>query len=1111
MPSQSSSIMTSQSSIILSSQLSSILSSQSPSILSSLQSSTIMPSQPSSIMSSQSSSIMSSQSSSFLLTDDIIASGLSSYSVIFTPTKGEVLLTSMLLSSTLLTDIYHGFSDISQPPVSIPVVDQTTIVDTLNDDKQIKQLPNQKTLLLTQSNTLSSDMSLMADYFSSNIYDPTVVRSTSSYNPVSGIQEISEIYKETPHISSSTTSSLTNNFRVTSETSDYGSISDIDVSSAVSFLPKSSIAKDPPSTEVPSTYNLPVACHMTEHIFLNGTGSLVVDISPSTGQLGCSWLLLGNVNETIEVNITYLNMYTGVDCESEGVVLHDGFSSKDGVLINLCNYSSYFNLLSSGAALFVEVATRGHINFTLEYNIKLKGLDCPARLSKCGERNCLPSEWWCDNEADCYHGEDEQSCGPCGKGEFRCGNGQCINDILQCNGRCECEDASDENGCAMLDDMVLRIRHGRSWLPVCADDWEDTVGDFICKYLSFDHFLGSQTVPSSQTVYMSHKQGQQDGNHLYSYLHPSTVCQSSAEIILNCSKKACGERSPSLMVPYIIGGTQAYKGQWPWVVAVRKGNNFICGGTLISDRWVITAGHCVESVLSVPHMVSIVTGTPLKDGRDGHVIRVSDIIMNPDYNFIYKADIAVLLLQMPVTFDDYTKPICLPNTLQHIPRDSICYTAGWGLTDPKDATLQKRRNDLMYAKAFMWSNSKCSLAYSSDINDGMVCAGILAGKGGDTCQGDSGGPLMCTNNHGTWQLVGVTSWGGGICGKSTLPGVYTRVAKFDTWIKTVTSIRDHNHNTKCDFEKSGLCSLEDISMGSFMWTKRKAGWTLGGQPLTDSTTRTSEGHYVYADTYMVQANQSNNAVLKQRLSDNGKDRCLTFSYKFFNNNCLKLSVVDVRNDGVQHVLWELSYISGDWMEAAIAIASPVTEVHVVASRIINHFDGGVAIDDIEVLDRTCNDTNVFKCHFNNGNTCGYTNSKTDIGYWETHQSFTLSNTEWCLRFNGDNFPSGTKAKLTSSILHSSGPRCFSFVYKLCHQNANYLSVLVGYVFNGIQFYGSSVWARSVGTMDCSVWSKGHVDIPSIALDHFIAIQVERGHQSDSVYIDDIMLQSGNCF
>lgn len=82
-------------------------------------------------------------------------------------------------------------------------------------------------------------------------------------------------------------------------------------------------------------------------------------------------------------------------------------------------------------------------------------------------------------------------------------------------------------------------------------------------------------------------------------------------------------------------------------------------------------------------MVSIVTGTTMKNGIDGHVIRVSEIIMNPDYNFIYKADISLLLLQRPITFDDYTKPICLSNTLQHIPRDSICYTAGWGLTDPK--------------------------------------------------------------------------------------------------------------------------------------------------------------------------------------------------------------------------------------------------------------------------------------------------------------------------------------------------------------------------------------------------------------------------------------------
>ncbi|CAC5419326.1 TMPRSS15 [Mytilus coruscus] len=872
-PTHLSSIIATLSSDIMSIQLPSILPTQSSYVLWT-QSSNMQLTQPSislaarssSILLTPSSSILSSQSSSFLSTVEMNFKAFYSYSITYTSTKWETSLPGMSLSSTLLTDIYYGFSDVSQTPGTILVVDQTPIVDTLNDDKKIKQIHNQKKLLITLDNTLSNGMSSTLDYFISKMYNPTQVRSTSSYKLTSVIQDIDKmlVYKtdsvenfdssgifyeiETPHMYNSKTPSATKTFKGISETSTYGSISDIYVTSSVSFLPKSSIAYGAASTEVPLTYNLPVACFMTEQVLINGTGSLVVDIKPATGQLECSWLLFGHFDEAIEVNITNFNIYIGVDCDSEGLVINDGFSAQDGVLFKLCNHTSHINLLSSGPALVVEVMTRGHINLTLEYDPKPKGLDCPARLSKCDDRKCLPSDWWCDNEVDCFHGEDEQSCGLCGIDEFRCGNGQCIKDILQCNGRSECDDSSDENDCVKLDDMVLRIRHGRSWLPVCADKWEDAVGHFICKYLSFDDLSGSQTVPSSQTVYMSRKQGQQDGNHVYRYLHPSTICQSKTEIILNCSKKACGERSSSLMVPYIIGGTLAYKGQWPWVVAVRKGNTFICGGTLISDRWVITAGHCVESVLSVPHMVSIVTGTPMKDGRDGNVVRVSEIIINPDYNFIYKADIAVLLLQMPVLFDDYIKPICLPNTLQYLPRDSPCYTAGWGLTDPKglyilfkvssdtytlaarininsemiqDSKLKKLPNDLMYAKAFMWTNSKCSLAYSSEINDSMICAGILVGKGGDTCQGDSGGPLMCKNNHGTWQLVGVTSWGGGICGKSTLPGVYTRVTKYNTWIKSVTAIRDHYYDTKCDFEKPGICSLEDISTGSLCGQNEK--------------------------------------------------------------------------------------------------------------------------------------------------------------------------------------------------------------------------------------------------------------------------------------------------
>ena len=58
---------------------------------------------------------------------------------------------------------------------------------------------------------------------------------------------------------------------------------------------------------------------------------------------------------------------------------------------------------------------------------------------------------------------------------------------------------------------------------------------------------------------------------------------------------ACGRRSPNItnVGPYIINGQWAARGAWPWQVMLKLYGRFRCGGSLINNRWVVTAAHCI--------------------------------------------------------------------------------------------------------------------------------------------------------------------------------------------------------------------------------------------------------------------------------------------------------------------------------------------------------------------------------------------------------------------------------------------------------------------------------------------------------------------------------------
>lgn len=87
-------------------------------------------------------------------------------------------------------------------------------------------------------------------------------------------------------------------------------------------------------------------------------------------------------------------------------------------------------------------------------------------------------------------------------------------------------------------------------------------------------------------------------------------------------------------------------------------------------------------------------------------------------------------------------------------------------------------NTLKYVTKPLINNQQCNVAYRGRITAEMLCAGVPEG-GRDACQGDSGGPLVVNG-----QQIGVVSWGQG-CGRPNFPGVYARVAHFNTWIRSV--------------------------------------------------------------------------------------------------------------------------------------------------------------------------------------------------------------------------------------------------------------------------------------------------------------------------------------
>lgn len=256
--------------------------------------------------------------------------------------------------------------------------------------------------------------------------------------------------------------------------------------------------------------------------------------------------------------------------------------------------------------------------------------------------------------------------------------------------------------------------------------------------------------------------------------------------MLASNAQQCGR--PTIVENRIVGGEDATQGAWPWQVDIQKGTSgHVCGGSIISESWVLSAAHCFPNPYDVSSYI-IYAGRQWLHGYNLYesLHFVSRVVIPPGYSDPESgSDVVLVQLSSPVYWSDYIRPICLPASGTLFPAGLPCYVTGWG--NMRNGVPLQGVGTLQQVMVPIISQSSCQEMYLTDptkqvdILYDMICAGYQEG-GKDSCQGDSGGPLVCQMANETWVQAGVVSFGEG-CAASNHPGVYGRLTSFSSFFR----------------------------------------------------------------------------------------------------------------------------------------------------------------------------------------------------------------------------------------------------------------------------------------------------------------------------------------
>ncbi|XP_053687232.1 brachyurin-like [Sabethes cyaneus] len=234
----------------------------------------------------------------------------------------------------------------------------------------------------------------------------------------------------------------------------------------------------------------------------------------------------------------------------------------------------------------------------------------------------------------------------------------------------------------------------------------------------------------------------------------------------------------------ITNGREATPGQFPYQVALLSqfvDSTALCGGSILTNNYILTAAHCVEDALGGTAVVGAHNRMADEESQQRIGYGADGVILHPEYSVTdLRNDVALVHLNSAIEFNERVQPTRLPAADDNRTFSGMTGTvSGFGRTSD---SVQTPSTVVMFTSNPIITQATCLGSWGSDsslIQEQNIC---LSGAGGrSTCSGDSGSPLTVTSGGSILQ-VGIASFTSEMGCAIGIPSVFARVSFFREWI-----------------------------------------------------------------------------------------------------------------------------------------------------------------------------------------------------------------------------------------------------------------------------------------------------------------------------------------